>query len=154
VGIGARVNEALLAADEDFEHGFTACAHPVCAAVALENIKVIEDERLIEHVRENLAPRLARHLADIAALPIVGEIRQCGVLVAIELAADKATRRSFPAEKKVGEACAGRALEKGLIVRPIGDILGMSLPMITSEDQVDVIASILKAAITDTARAL
>jgi putrescine aminotransferase len=154
VGIGERINAALLTVDEDFEHGFTASAHPVCSAVALENIKVIEDDRLIEHVRDRLAPRLAHHLGHIADLPIVGETRQCGVLAAVELAVDKVARRSFPAEAKVGEACAGRAFAHGLIVRPIDDVLGLSLPMITSEDQVDTIAAILKTAITDVARTL
>ena len=78
----------------EFYHGMTYAGHPVAAAVALKNIEIIEDEKLVERVAE-LGPYFAKALASLNDHPIVGETRSMGLIGAIELSSDKAKRGAF-----------------------------------------------------------
>ncbi|MEZ5875500.1 MAG: aminotransferase [Hyphomicrobiales bacterium] len=90
-----KIVEALLAHEDDFHHGYTFSGHPVCCAVALKNLKIIDSERLVPRVKEFAGPALANMLAKFKDHPLVGEVRSVGLLGAIELVADKRTRRRF-----------------------------------------------------------
>lgn len=115
-----------------FAHGFTASGHPVATAVGLENLKIIEERGLIANVA-NLEPVFLKGLNDMLDFPIVGEARGVGLIGAIELVADKATKRKFAKPGQVGQIANGFAHEEGLILRAIGDTLALCPPLISTE---------------------
>ena len=100
-----RVMDVLIEKGGDFAHGFTYSGHPVSCAVALENIKIIEDEKLVEKVANETGPYLKKRWQEFENHPIVGEVRNVGLLGAIELVENKEKRQFFPSAKKVGDAC-------------------------------------------------
>ena len=124
----------------NFGHGFTNSGHPVGVAVALEAIKIYEEMNIVEHVRA-MGARLRGHFERIAAdSPIVGEVRGAGLMLGIELVADKATRMPLDPHLQVGMQFDRLAYENGLIARCMGDVLGFSPPLIVEEGDVDEIA--------------
>ena len=86
-------------------HGFTYSGHPVAAAVAMKTIEIYERRDIVGHVRK-VAPLFNRRLSALADHPLVGEAAGVGLIGALELVADKAAKRNFPAEKTVGQICA------------------------------------------------
>jgi len=119
-----------------FGHGFTYSGHPVACAIALETLQVYEDENILAHVKM-LAPRLQQGLRRYASRKHVGEVRGVGLIGAIELAADPATRTPFDPAQKAGARVAELALEQGLIVRAMGDAVAFCPPLITTAAQID-----------------
>jgi len=128
-----------------FGHGYTYSGHPVACAVALETLRVYEDERLIDHVRA-LDPAFQAGIRSFAGRPWVGNVRGVGLIGAIELMADKAARTPFAADRKAGYRFAALALEEGLIVRAMGDSIGLCPPLIiTAEEMADLFARFTRA---------
>ncbi len=117
--------------------GYTYGGHPVAAAVALETLKIYEDDGIVAHVRE-VAPRFQQRLAALNDDPLVGEARGVGLIGALEIVADKATRVQWPAEAKMAAKISEACLAEGLILRPLpGDTLGICPPLIITEDEID-----------------
>jgi putrescine aminotransferase len=115
-------------------HGFTHSGHPVACAVALATIEAIEREDLLTAVREK-TETLAGLVAPLRDHPRVGEVRQMGLMVGIELVADKATRQRWPAEAERGRRAAAEARERGLLTRGLlNDILCLAPPFTISEE--------------------
>lgn len=128
-----------------FGHGYTYSGHPVAAAVALETLKVYEDEQIVAKVQA-LAPAFRDGLQAFAGRDGVGHVRSVGLIGALELMADKATRTPFPPERKVGTRLAQLALEQGLIVRAMGDVVGLCPPLIiTPAELADLFARLTRA---------
>ncbi len=144
VMVADRVGEVLEAGSGEFAHGYTYSGHPVACAVALANIAVMEREGLVEKVREETAPHLAKRLADLATHPLVGEVRSFGLLGAIELVEDKATRKHFEPLGRVGTICRDHCFANGLVMRAVRDGMVLSPPLIIETAQID--------ALVDTAR--
>jgi 4-aminobutyrate--pyruvate transaminase len=120
-----------------FGHGFTYSAHPVAAAVAVETLKIYEERNIVAQVRR-VAPTFARRLKALNEHPLVGEAVSVGLLGGVELVADKAARRNFPADKGVGMACAGFAQEEGIFTRAmLADRLAFCPPLIITEAEID-----------------
>lgn len=138
----------------DFNHGFTYSGHPVAAAVALENIRILREEKIIERVREETAPYLQKRLRELADHPLVGEVRGVGMLGAIELVKDKATRTRYPSDKSVGMVCRGHCFENGLIMRAVGDTMIISPPLVISKSEIDELVEKARKCLDLTARAL
>ena len=153
------VNEKVYAAlarggDEigTFAHGFTYSGHPVSAAVALECLKIYEERGIVDRVRA-IAPRLQDGLRRrFADHPLVGEIRGVGLMAAVELVADKETRRRFDPSLGAGAYCYRRAIEHGSILRALGDSIAFSPPMIISEEEIDRLLDGFAKALDDTHR--
>lgn len=146
VAVGAKVGEVVQRSDELFAHVFTNCGHPVGAAVALENIAVIEDQQLVDRVRREIGPYFHRRLRRFLELPCVGEVRCCGVMGAIEFDFSKVGRSSEAADldaflKKMELA----AWNKGLGTR--GALF--CLPMIITHGQIDEAMDILADSIAE-----
>ncbi|RJG12550.1 aspartate aminotransferase family protein [Pseudomonas cavernicola] len=120
----------------DFNHGFTYSGHPVAAAVALENIRILREEKILERVREETAPYLQKRLRELADHPLVGEVRGVGLLGAIELVKNKQTRERFEG-KGVGMICRGHCFDNGLIMRAVGDTMIISPPLVISKAEID-----------------
>ncbi|NNA20623.1 aspartate aminotransferase family protein [Pseudomonas lundensis] len=120
----------------DFNHGFTYSGHPVAAAVALENIRILRDEKIIEKVHAETAPYLQKRLRELNDHPLVGEVRGVGMLGAIELVQDKATRKRYEG-KGVGMICRQFCFDNGLIMRAVGDTMIISPPLVITRDEID-----------------
>ncbi|PTU78569.1 aspartate aminotransferase family protein, partial [Pseudomonas indoloxydans] len=103
----------VIEAHGDFNHGFTYSGHPVAAAVGLENLRILREEGIVERVKAETAPYLQRRLRELANHPLVGEVRGVGMLGAIELVQDKATRTRYPGDKAVGMICRGHCFNNG-----------------------------------------
>ncbi|UEL22959.1 aspartate aminotransferase family protein [Pseudomonas fluorescens] len=127
---------AVLNEGGDFNHGFTYSGHPVAAAVALENIRILRDEKIVNRVHEETAPYLQKRLRELADHPLVGEVRGVGMLGAIELVQDKATRKRYEG-RGVGMICRTFCFENGLIMRAVGDTMIISPPLVISKAEID-----------------
>ncbi|WP_410897699.1 aspartate aminotransferase family protein [Pseudomonas chlororaphis] len=127
---------AVLNEGGDFNHGFTYSGHPVAAAVALENIRILRDEKIIQRVHEKTAPYLQKRLRELNDHPLVGEVRGVGLLGAIELVKDKASRARYQG-RGVGMICRQFCFDNGLIMRAVGDTMIISPPLVISEAEID-----------------
>ncbi|MDP3848725.1 MAG: aspartate aminotransferase family protein [Pseudomonas sp.] len=127
---------AVLKTGGDFNHGFTYSGHPVAAAVALENIRILRDEKILEQVREQTAPYLQKRLRELADHPLVGEVRGLGMLGAIELVKNKSTRARYT-DKGAGMICRGHCFNNGLIMRAVGDTMIIAPPLVISKTEID-----------------
>ena len=127
----------LMAHDDDFHHGYTFSGHPVACAVALKNLQIIEEEGLVPRVRTFGAPALAKMLSKFKDHPLVGEVRSVGLLGAIELVADKRTRRRFADPGRVGLICRDHFFREGFIMRAVFDTMVMAPPLIWTQAQFD-----------------
>lgn len=118
-----------------FGHGYTTSGHPVTTAVALENIRIIEERQLVQNAAR-MGQVLQSSLQALNDHPLVGEVRGTGLIAAVELVADKAARKPFDPSGKLGAAIFERAHEHGLIVRGIQDSIAFCPPLIINEAQV------------------
>ena len=103
-----------------FGHGFTTGGHPVATAVALENLKIIEERDLVGNVRR-VGPLLQKGLRRFADHPMVGEVRGVGLVAGVELVADKATKAPFTPVGSAGSYLFARAIAHRLLLRNSGD---------------------------------
>jgi len=155
VMVGERVATALIGDGGEFFHGFTYSGHPTPCAVALANMQILEDEKIIERVRDVTGPYLAKRLHEtFDDHPIVGEVRSEGLIGAIELVEDRKTRKRFPKYGEVGTRCRDHCFENDLVMRAVRDAMVLSPPLIVTEAQIDEIVEKAKAAIDQTARDL
>jgi len=118
-----------------FGHGYTYTAHPVGCAVALKTIEIYQREKIMEHAAK-ISPVFQNRLRKLGEHPLVGEARGIGLIGAVELVADKATKRPFDPKKAVGAAGVNLMQELGLIVRNIQDSLAFCPPLIITTDQI------------------
>ena len=132
-----RISKVLMEKGGELAHGYTYSGHPVCTAVALENIRILEDEKVIENIRDNTGPYLAKRWAELGQHPLVGEARVVGMVGAIELVPNKPSREYFPDRGAVGQMCRDFALRNGLILRATNDAMLLSPPLIITRDQID-----------------
>ena len=150
-----RIVDVLMAHADDFNHGYTFSGHPVACAVALKNLEIIEQEKLAPRVKEFTGPALAKMLAKFKDHPLVGEVRSVGLLGAIELVADKRTRRRFADLGRVGLICRDHFFREGFIMRAVFDTMVTAPPLIWTQDQFDeaeeVIARALDLTLNDVA---
>jgi putrescine aminotransferase len=121
----------------DFNHGFTYSGHPVAAAVGLENLRILKEEGIVEAVKNDTGPYLQQRLGELAAHPLVGEVRGVGLLGAIELVQDKASRKRYPSEAGVGMICRSHCFSNGLIMRAVGDTMIIAPPLVISKVEID-----------------
>jgi len=130
-----------------FYHGHTFTGNPLGAAVALAVLDTFEEQKILENVR-NQSKRVADFLAKrLANRPIVGDIRQRGLMVGIELVADRATRRPFDPAIKAGAQVCAEARREGLLIRPLGDVVTFLPPLISNSSEIDAMLKILETAI-------
>jgi 4-aminobutyrate--pyruvate transaminase len=120
-----------------FGHGFTYSGHPVAAAVALKTLEIYARDN-IAALAARKAPQFQARLAALAAHPLVGEARGLGLVGAIEMVVDKASKRAFEAKAGVGPRAVAFAEEEGLIVRFLpGDVVSVCPPLIMSASEID-----------------
>ncbi len=147
VGVSRDIVDVLLEKHVEFVHGYTYSGHPVCAAVAIRNLEIIERENLVGRVANDTGPYLRAALARLNDHPLVGETRSRGLIGAVEIVADKKTGGRFGGkEGNAGPTVRDFCIENGLMVRAIRDSIVMSPPLIISREQIDtLVATIGKA---------
>lgn len=136
-----------------FAHAFTTTGHPVAVAVALRTQQLMRERDILGHVRRvsSVLQDAVRALADH---PLVGDIRGVGLMAAVELVADKVSKRSFDPNLKVKEFLRKRAQDNGLIIRSalLGDSLAFSPPLIITEREIGEMMERFSKALDDTFR--
>ncbi|MCQ4346692.1 aspartate aminotransferase family protein [Pseudomonas stutzeri] len=132
-------------------HGFTASGHPVATAVALENLKIIEEDNLVAHAAA-MGERMHAALRRFTDHPLVGEVRGCGLIAAVELVGDKDSKAPYQATGTLGRYLAGRAQQHGLITRAMGDAIAFCPPLIIDEQEMGLLLERFERALEDTAQ--
>ena len=145
--VSDRIADVLINEVGEFNHGFTYSGHPVCAAAALENLCIIEEEKLVERVRDDIGPYFGRAWAALVDHDLVGEAVSIGLMGALQLAADKSTRARFEKPDQVGALVRNHALANGLVLRATGDRMLASPPLVISHAEVDEMARITRLAL-------
>jgi adenosylmethionine-8-amino-7-oxononanoate aminotransferase len=152
---GDRIVEVLARAG-GFTHGFTYSHNPVTAAACLKTLEILEAEGLVERARA-LGERALGLLGPLRDHPHVGDVRGRGLLLGIELVADKATRRPFPRAEGRAEALAAAAFASGLLLYPSGgcatgtdgDVVMLAPPLVVSEAELAEMVEILERALSE-----
>lgn len=121
----------------EFNHGYTYSGHPVACAVALENLRILEEENIIGHVANVAAPHLKKKWLKLADHPLVGEARCVGLMGALELTPDKATRAKFENTGAAGLACRTHCFEGGLVMRATGDTMIIAPPLVITPEEIN-----------------
>ena len=122
----------------EFTHGYTYSGHPVAAAVALENLRIMEEEKIVEHVQTEAAPYLAEKWHSLADHPFVGETTIVGMMASLALTADKSVRKPFKAPAgTVGYKTRERCFANNLIMRHVGDRMIVAPPLVMTKSDID-----------------
>jgi len=150
VMVGERVARVLIERGGEFEHGYTYSGHPVACAVALANLDLIEEQRLVERVREDTGPYLAEQLGKLLDHPMVGEVQSCGLMAAVQLCRDVALREAFAPQVAIGMVCRRHCFDNGLVMRAVGDRMIVAPPLIMTRAQVDELAALIRQALDRT----
>ncbi len=137
VFISDRVAEPVIGNAGEFIHGYTYSGHPLACAAGLVNLRILQEEQLIERVRDDTGPYLKAQWEALEDHPLVGEARICGFVGALELVADKHTMARFPNEGAVGMRCRDLSVAEGLVMRAVRDTMIISPPLILSRDECD-----------------
>ena len=135
--VGDRVTETVINKGGDFNHGFTYSGHPAACAVALENIRILKDEKIIEKAKNELSPYLQKKWLALGDHPMVGEARGIGMVGALELVKDKNTKTSYPSDQNVGTICRDFCFNNGLIMRAVGDAMIICPPLVISHSEIN-----------------
>lgn len=134
----------------EFNHGYTYSGHPVAAAVALENLRILEEEEVVDHVRDVAAPYLAEKWHGLTEHPMVGEAKIVGLMGSIALTPDKDTRAAFASEPgTVGYVCRERCFANNLIMRHVGDRMIIAPPLVITPEEIDVLIGRARTALDE-----
>ena len=128
------IYKAFLGTYQDFKtffHGHSYSGNPLGCAVALANLKVFKNDKTLTRLQPKIKT-MTRLLQPLWQLPHVGDIRQQGFMAAIELVADKKTREPYPLDARVGHRVCGIARRRGLLLRPLGNIIVLIPPLSTT----------------------
>ena len=151
--VSGKLYEILLAQSDKlgiFGHGYTYSSHPVPAAVALETLKIYDELDIVAQVRR-VGPRMQAGIRSFADHPLIGEARGIGLIGAVEIVRDKATKQSFDPKAGVAAFLVRRAQHHGAILRNMpGDIVAFSPPLIISEAEIDEMMACFGKALDDT----
>ena len=144
IGVSDRVGEAInsVPPSRRWMHAFTYSGHPTCCAVALKNIEILEREALIDRAATSGA-RMLEELRTLESLDGVGNVRGLGMMAAVEVVADKATKQQFPAEIGMAQKLTDALLDRGLYTRVAMDCICVAPPLVTTDAQIDRIVRII-----------
>ena len=126
--------------------GYTYTAHASSCAAALKNIEILERENICEHVRET-GPYLQEKAKELLDLPIVGDVRGSHFMLGIELVIDKETKESFDLSVAITNRVFKYGLERGVVVRPVGNTIVLSPPLTLVKEECDTIVDVLRESI-------
>ncbi len=134
----------------EFNHGYTYSGHPVASAVALENLRIIEEEGIVDHVRDVAAPYLKERWESLTDHPMVGEAKIVGLMGSIALTPNKESRAKFASDPgTVGFICRERCFANNLVMRHVGDRMIISPPLVIQPDEIDTLISRARVALDE-----
>ncbi|MEO9338370.1 aminotransferase [Mesorhizobium sp. SB112] len=134
-----------------YSNGYTYSGHPVSCAAALANIEVIENDGILDHVRD-ISVYFAEQLRSLADLPLVADVRSSGLVGCVECLVDPSSPEVTALDRKLGSLIDAHCYELGLIVRPLGNMCVMSPPLIITKEQIDYMIGILREGILEAGR--
>jgi adenosylmethionine-8-amino-7-oxononanoate aminotransferase len=146
--VSQRVHRAILdaPADTKFMLGCTNSAHPTACAVAVRNLRIIDEEGLVERAA-TMGKRLNEGLAQLIEMPNVGDVRGLGLMAAVEVVADKASRRPYESALGIGGKLAKAMRERGVVTRAKGESILLAPPLVVSDHEIDTIVNVTAEAI-------
>ena len=152
--VGDRVADVLTGEGGDFNHGFTYSGHPVACAAALENIRIIRDEQLVQKVAQDTGPYLKEKFGALAEHPLVGYADSCGFVAGLNLVRRKGKtvhdNEVFDGDLAVGMTCRGYMFDNGIIMRAVGERMIIAPPLVMTRAQIDEMVGKIRAALDDT----
>lgn len=149
--VGPRVGEAIAGGGGELYHGYTYSGHPACCAAAIENLRIMREEGIVERVHSHTAAAFAERWQSLADHPLVGEVRSTGLLGGLELSPEPAARTPFPGDPgKAGLLCRERSFANGLIMRSVGDTMVVAPPLIISDAELDELVTLARQTLDDT----
>jgi putrescine aminotransferase len=122
--------------------------------VAIENIRLLQREQIIETVARDIAPYFQKCLAEFSSHPLVGDVQGVGMFAGIELSADKQTRAKFKPLGKAGTLCRDLCVDNGLVMRAVGDRMILSPPLVITREQIDELSEKVALSLDMTAKEL
>lgn len=138
--VNDRVAEGLIEKGGDFNHGYTYSAHPAAAVAALENLRILQEEKIVERAAQETGPYLQDRWKALGDHPIVGEARICGMMGALELTPDKKARSRFKAPiYTYSLACRTASINAGLFMRAVNDSMIISPPLVITKPEIDLL---------------
>ncbi len=153
--VSDRVADVISAGGGEFAHGHTYSGHPVCCAAAIENLRILRDEGVVERAEREVVPAFRERWQGLADHPLVGEARSFGLLAAVELTPDRNARSPFPGEPgRAGRICREACVENGLVMRAVRDTMVAAPPLVVSEAELDELAERAWRSLDQTAAAL
>jgi len=144
VMVGERVARVLIERGGEFNHGYTYSGHPVACAVALANIRLLQELDLVARVHDDVGPYLAQQFEALREHSLVGDVDHCGMMGALLLVKDKARGTPFPPEIELGMVCRGHCFREGLIMRAVGDRMIVAPPLVMTRAQIDEMMSLVR----------
>ncbi|MBK6637009.1 MAG: aspartate aminotransferase family protein [Rhodocyclaceae bacterium] len=144
VMVGERVARVVIEKGSDFNHGYTYSGHPVACAVAIENIHIIQREKLVERVRDDTGPYLKQKFEGLKDHPLVGEAETCGLMAGLVLVKSKKPVTMFDPKLAVGMVCRGHMFGNGMIMRAVGERMIIAPPLIMTRAQIDEMIDLIR----------
>ena len=144
IGVSDRIRDVMNSVPpaKRWMHAYTYSGHPTCCAVALRNIQILHEERLVERAA-TLGAHLAARLQPLAAMSHVGHVRAQGLIAAVEVVADKTTKAQFPPEAQLSQRLYEALLERGLYTRVLFDCICFAPPLVITEAEIDRMVAIV-----------
>ncbi len=154
VALNARVAGPIIDADTEMAHGFTYSGHPVAAAVAIRNIELLEELDLVGARGAKTSRYFQEKLKTLDDHPLVGETRGVGLLGAMELVKNKATKERCSPGGRAGMVCRGHSFDSGVVMRAVGDAMFLCPPLVITEAEIDELFDRVRRALDKTAAEL
>lgn len=152
--VGDRVADVLIAQGGELAHGFTYSGHPVACAAALESIRIIEEEKLVQRIAEDTGPYLADRFASLGTHPLVGYTNSCGFVAGLNLVRKKGANvhehEWFDPSLEVGMVCRGHMFNNGMVMRAVGDRMIIAPPLVMTREQIDEMVALIRRCLDDT----
>jgi putrescine aminotransferase len=144
IGVSDRIREVMASVppSQRWMHAYTYSGHPTSCAVALRNLRILEDEQLVARVA-SLGTRFQTALESLLSVEGVGHVRTLGLMGAVEVVADKTSKALHPATAQVSQRLTDALLDRGLYTRVAMDCICLAPPFIVSEDEIDRIVAII-----------
>ena len=137
---GAMVSQRVvdvLYEDGDFNHGYTYSGHPVACAVAIANIKLMQELDIVNTIKNDTAPYLKTQFEALNDHPLVVDAKTLGMVGGLVLMKDKEKNISFDEDDNVGMICRGHCFDNGLVMRAVGDRMIIAPPLVMSHADID-----------------
>ena len=150
--VSDEVASVLIEEGGEFNHGFTYSGHPVAAAAAIANLNILRDEGVVDRVETETAPYIAEKWQQLTSHALVGEARIAGLIGALELVKDKATRQFFDDRGAVGTLCRDICFDSGLVMRAIEDTMVISPPLCITREEIDELINLVIRCLDQTAK--